>query len=107
MNFEEAIEVRHIDDLKSIVSSNKEKHCIVYITADWCTVCKRNLPYINEFLKEKDTVNLIADYDTAKTIVHKFKIRAIPTLLRFYEGDIDSICMSGSIHEITKFFNEF
>lgn len=107
MNDITSTEVIHIDELKSIISKNKEDFLILYITADWCSVCKRVFPHILDYLREKNTINLVADYEVAKTIVHKFRIRAIPTLIRFYDGEIDSICMSGSLQEINKFFNEF
>jgi len=102
-----AIEVCHIDQLKSVVSDNPNKYCILYITAEWCVVCKRVLPHILQFIKTKNTINIVADYDIAKTIVHKYKVKAIPTLIRFYNNDIDSICMSGSSDAITTFFKEF
>jgi thioredoxin-like negative regulator of GroEL len=101
------IQVCHIDELKSIISSNKHEYYVLYITADWCAVCKRVFPYILKHLEEKKTINIVADYDRAKTITHKFRIQAIPTLIRFYDNEVDSICMSGSLLEIDKFFNEF
>lgn len=101
--------IENMNELRDLITeSNSSTHVVLYVTAEWCTVCKRMSPYIQTHVNSKSNmIFAIADYDIAKTIVHKYKIQVVPCFIRFLNGEIETICMSGSEKDISSFFSEF
>lgn len=101
--------VKDLNELKTILSqTDNSTHVVLYVTADWCIVCKRITPYIKQNVDSKSNMLFVmADYDVAKTIVHKYKIQVVPCFIRFLNNEIESVCMSGSEKNISDFFSEF
>jgi len=102
------ISVKDLNELKRVLSETTDTmHVVLYVTAEWCTVCKRIAPIIQQHVDSKsNTLFIMADYDVAKTIVHKYKIRVVPCFIRFLNTEIESICMSGNEKSISDFFSE-
>lgn len=69
---------------------NGDKPVIVDFSADWCTPCKLMDPVLRE-IKEKvgdRAIILKMDIDKCPDCVSSYKIRAVPTLIIFREGEI-------------------
>ena len=102
------ISVKDLNELKLVLSETYDTiHAVLYVTAEWCTACKRIAPIIRQYVDSKSNMLfIVADYDVAKTIVHKYKIRVVPCFIRFLNTEIESICMSGNEKNISDFFSE-
>lgn len=101
--------LKDLNELKSVLlQADKTTHIVLYVTAGWCKVCTKMSPIIQQYVNSKSNmVFVMADYDVAKTIVHKYKIRVVPCFIRFLNNEIESICMSGAEKDISDFFSEF
>ena len=102
------ISVKDLNELKLVLAETDDTiHVVLYVTAEWCSVCKRIAPIIRQYVDSKSNMLfIVADYDVAKTIVHKYKIRVVPCFIRFLNTEIESICMSGNEKNISDFFSE-
>jgi thioredoxin 1 len=62
---------------------------LVDFGAEWCGPCKRQLPIVEKYAI--DNVNRVkvckVDVDDAPSIIAKFGIRSVPTLLLFNKGE--------------------
>lgn len=68
--------------------ANKKKLVLVYFSADWCTVCAKMKPLIEEIEKRDSlNVNIIKiDTDRDKEVAHKYEIDAMPVLMLYKDG---------------------
>jgi thiol:disulfide interchange protein len=59
---------------------------VVDVTAPWCSTCAAQKPLVRAILAEpkfKDLVLLHVDFDTQKTVLHTFNVRAQSTFVAF------------------------
>jgi len=63
---------------------------LVDFYATWCGPCKSQLPIIKEVAKElKGKVKIIKiDIDKNQQLVHKYKVKSVPTLTLFHYGKV-------------------
>lgn len=75
-------------NFKDIISSNKP--VLVDFYATWCGPCKALSPVINQVKKEvaPDMRVIKIDVDEKKSISNKYKIKSLPTLAIFKNGEI-------------------
>lgn len=69
---------------------NQEKPTLVDFHATWCGPCKVMEPYIKQFKAEiGDRMNVLkVDVDKNQTAAQHFKIRGVPTLMLFKNGEV-------------------
>ena len=68
--------------------ANKEKLILVYFSADWCAVCLKMKPILEE-LRLKDSLKieiLNIDTDRDKELTMEFEIDALPVLMLYKKG---------------------
>lgn len=100
-----AYKINEYHVLKTFLESNATSDVVMFVTASWCSICNNIYSFVCENFQKKHTINIIVDYDFAKTIVHKYKIQVIPTLIHFSNAEVNQICMSGSHQKIQGFFD--
>lgn len=69
---------------------NGEKPVLVDFHAVWCGPCKMQDPVIREVAKEmKDKIRVVKiDIDKNQNIAQRYKVRGVPTLAIFKEGEL-------------------
>ena len=83
----------------------KHEVVIVKFTADWCGPCRRVAPHIHSLMETYNKINyVVVDVDEGSNIASFLKIRSIPTIISYINGDIHEILPSSDENEITKFF---
>lgn len=63
---------------------------VVDFYATWCGPCRRQIPIIDNFKsKMGDEVNVIkVDVDEDKELADRYRIRSVPTILIFKNGEV-------------------
>jgi thioredoxin 1 len=77
--------------------------------AEWCQPCLSMNPTIHKLEKEFDDVNFLSiNIDEVPSLAQKYKIRSIPTLITFKDGEEESRVVGLSlIKPLRKLFREF
>lgn len=91
------------NDLKGIIQLYDI--VIIYITASWCTPCKKTYPIINNYSKQYDNHKLlILDYDNDKDAVRFLRIRQVPVLIGYKNQEKHDVCLYCDEKTIDIFF---
>ena len=78
---------------------------IVKFKAEWCGPCKKVAPHIKTLMETFNKINYVeVDVDDGSNIASYLKIRSIPTIISYVNGDIHEILSSSNISDITTFF---
>ena len=84
------------------------KCCILKASADWCGPCKVIEPLFNELTDGFDSSNkfciIKVDYDKGIQIKRKLKIKSIPYIASFIDGELTDIVNTSNKETIKKFF---
>jgi|TARA_B100001057_G_C22774300_1_gene920973 thioredoxin 1 len=94
----------NLDDFNDIIKKNKV--VIVKASAEWCGPCKTIVDLFNELLDglSGDVVVVLIDYDKAEDIRRKLRIRSIPFIANFINGEMLDTVNSSNKSDIKKFF---
>ncbi len=100
----EIVELTTRDELKEYLKKNKI--VIVKVSATWCGPCQRIKPLISACYDEmmKEVKMVIVDKDKGSDISSMLKVRSVPYLVNFVNGDQYDICTSSRREEIITFF---
>ena len=78
---------------------------IVKFKAEWCGPCKKVAPHIKTLMETFNKINYVeVDVDDGSNIASYLKIRSIPTIISYVNGDIHEILSSSNTSDITTFF---
>lgn len=78
---------------------------IVKFKAEWCGPCKKVEPHIKTLMEMYNKINYVeVDVDDGSNIASYLKIRSIPTIISYVNGDIHEILSSSNTSDITTFF---
>ncbi|MBN22949.1 MAG: thiol reductase thioredoxin [Bdellovibrionaceae bacterium] len=99
--------VYHLTDrneFKQFLLTNK--NFIIKFTATWCGPCKTAKPIIdNYFNQSKQYLDMvIVDVDKGHDLSSYFKIKSVPTMYSFINGEISESLVGANKDEILHFF---
>tara|TARA_B110000967_G_C18482812_1_gene362968 strand:- start:89 stop:418 length:330 start_codon:yes stop_codon:yes gene_type:complete len=99
------IVIKKRDVFKQYVKNNT--YVIVKIGATWCGPCKRCSPTVNKLFDAlSDNVSMVlVDADECSDVKNFLKIKIVPTLIFFRNGERQEIYQTANESEILKFFN--
>jgi thiol-disulfide isomerase/thioredoxin len=92
-------------EFKNFIKSNPERLFIVFFTAKWCVNCPLVIKMLEgcDFLEDERVSLICMDEKENEDVVHSQRITGFPTLMSYYEGDLQFI-QKGSDE---KQFNNF
>ena len=92
-------------ELKEYVKNNKV--VIVKFKAEWCGPCKNIEPMTKQLMEvHNDIKYAIVDVDDGSGIASYLRIRTIPTMVSYLDGDINEFLTSSNQQDIVDFFNK-
>ena len=102
----EIVVIKKRNEFKDYVENNN--FVIVKIGATWCGPCKRCAPTIkNLFNQMPEKVNMVlVDADSGSDVKNHLKIKVVPTLMAFINGDPCEIYQTSNDNEIKNFFKK-
>ena len=89
------------------LKNHVKKHDVVIVKfkAEWCGPCKKVEPHIKTLMETFKKINYVeVDVDEGSNIASYLKIRTIPTIISYVNGDIHEILSSSNQTDITNFF---
>lgn len=94
------------DQLKSTCQENR--FVVVKIGATWCKPCKRCAPHVAECYAKmpKGLVMIKVDADEGDDIMAFLKVRSIPFLQSYVDGEPQHVCGSSKPADISAFFRK-
>jgi len=94
---------------RSELKEHVKKHQVVIVKfkAEWCGPCKKIEPLVNTLMKSYPKINyVVVDVDDGSNIASYLKIRSIPTMVSYLDGDIHEILSSSKPEDIQAFFKK-
>jgi|TARA_X000000368_G_C23041390_1_gene717090 thioredoxin 1 len=91
------------------LKNHVKKHDVVIVKfkAEWCGPCKKVAPHIKTLMETFKKINYVeVDVDEGSNIASYLKIRTIPTIISYVNGDIHEILSSSNQTDITNFFKK-
>jgi thioredoxin 1 len=100
----EIVELTTRDQLKNYLKKNKI--VIVKVSATWCSPCQKIKSLVNACHEEisKEIKMVLVDKDKGSDISSLLKVRSVPYLVNFVNGEQYDICTSSRTEEIISFF---
>lgn len=100
----EIIELTKRNELKEYLEENKV--VIVKVSATWCGPCQRIKPLVAACYEElsKDIVMVLVDRDKGSDISSMLRVKSVPYLVNFVNGQQYDICTSSRREEVISFF---
>lgn len=96
-------------EFREYINNNKHKIIIVKIYADWCSPCRAiQADVVRRFnnLKVSDENKILIELskDENPDVCSSMRIRAIPTIISFINGDACEVYMGTDLTELDEFF---
>ena len=103
----EKVIIRERKTFQNYVNSNK--FVIVKVSATWCGPCKRSSPCVESCWKKMpENVNMVVlDADDCSDVCSYLKIKSIPTLITYINGNPHNYFVSSGDKEIINFFEKY
>ena len=100
----EIVELTTRNELKEYIKKNGT--VVAKVSATWCGPCQKIKGLVNACFEEisKDIKMVLVDKDKASDICNYLKVRSVPYLVNFIEGDQYDICTSSRHEEVITFF---
>ncbi len=100
----EIVELTTRNQLKEYLKTHKV--VVVKVSATWCRPCQKIKPLVNACHEEisKEIKMVLVDKDKGSDISSLLKVRSVPYLVNFINGEQYDICTSSREEEIITFF---
>lgn len=84
------IEIKSQEEFDNLIKANN--NVIVDFWAPWCGPCKMIVPMIERLSEELSNVVFAkVNIDEVVDVPTKYNVRSIPTLIKFKDGNLDSL----------------
>lgn len=97
------------DEFKRFISNNKDKGIIVYATATWCKPCRTSKPVIFQLfsqLNDPSKILMVMDIDKCRDVSSYLRIRGVPQMTYYDNGEPTHVVKGGSMQQIQAFFQK-
>jgi thiol-disulfide isomerase/thioredoxin len=99
------VQLTNREELKKYVKNNSV--VIVKISAEWCGPCRLCAPHVKKMMETYDKISYVeVDADGGRNITSYLKIKTVPTIISYINGDIHEILLSSSEDDISSFFKK-
>ena len=94
-------------EYKNLIAQNKGKTIVVKFYADWCGPCRNITDLVNELFENLsgNKMMIVVNVDDQRDVASFLKIRQLPTILSYKNGERDNLIMTSDEKEIKTFFN--
>jgi thioredoxin 1 len=82
-----------------------EPQLLIYVTASWCSPCQQLSPFMESISPRGNIKIQKLDYDTDHKIVSRLRVRSVPTLLFYQDGELQHVCVSGDVDQVKQFLS--
>lgn len=100
------------DELSKYINNNVNKHIIIKVGATWCDPCKKMKPVFNNLLCElikkrgdTDIIYLEIDIDKDKDCCNYLRVRGVPHIIYFNNGEINQNLVGFNSNKLCKLFS--
>ena len=84
------IEIKSQEEFDNLIKTNN--NVIVDFWAPWCGPCKMAIPLVERLSEELPNVTFAkVNIDEVVDVPTKYNVRSIPTLIKFKDGNLDSL----------------
>lgn len=84
------IEIKSQEEFDNLIKTNN--NVIVDFWAPWCGPCKMVIPMVERLSEELPSVTFAkVNIDEVVDVPTKYNVRSIPTLIKFKDGNLDSL----------------
>ena len=84
------IEIKSQEEFDNLIKTNN--NVIVDFWAPWCGPCKMVIPLVERLSEELPNVTFAkVNIDEVVDVPTKYNVRSIPTLIKFKDGNLDSL----------------
>jgi len=97
------------DDLLRYSKSKPSILLVLDFSAEWCGPCKQMKPIFENLKSSYSNVEfhvIDVDDDTRSTIIEKFNIKSIPTII-FYKDGLNQLVLNGVVTNIESYVKKF
>lgn len=81
-----AVEVADEETFDRLLAA--EDRLLVDFYADWCVLCRRMTPRVDEAVDEVDATVAAVDVEVLPQVADRYGVRSIPTFLAFETGEV-------------------
>lgn len=95
------------DELKQLIKQNKNKLVYIKFYGEWCNPCKEIHNRVEDIFYSINTHNklmIYVDVDKQQDVASYFKIRKLPTLISFKDGERHNIMTGTNEKNLEHFF---
>jgi thioredoxin 1 len=85
----------------------QEPRLLIYVTASWCKPCQQLSPFMDSILSRGNIKILKLDYDKDIQTVSALRVRSVPILLYYQDGELEQVCMSGDVEQVKHFLSRY
>jgi thioredoxin 1 len=94
------------EDFKNYL--NNYKFIVMKFTASWCGPCKQINPIFENYFMQlpEDFICVIVDVDEGKNLANSLRVKSVPTLMNYINGECKDINVGANEDKLFSFFKK-